>query len=543
MRVRKSLLLLLIIFIVFFLIRLPFLSSTYILNDERDIILTGYSIAKTGKDLYGNFLPFRFENISPSNPIFAIYYSALWHIFFPKTIFFSRLAYVFISSFLVFFIYLIVLKITENKKISILTLAIFCFNPWIFHVTHFALDIPLTLTFVLFGIYLYLNKRMLTSLFLFFLSSFTYQGFKFLIPFLLFYLELFFLIKNQTDKQSFLRRNLINLIFIFVLIIATLIIDKNTALMRKKELIFFNTERLKKIVDFKRGSSKADLSISKFFDNKMTVIIDHLTSNVLKNYDFFYLFKRGEQNAINGNVSAGQFFEIFVIFYLLGFFYLGKYGKKEDFYLFGLTFIGVIPAIIKADDEPSFSIRGSLAAVGFSYLLSLGLIYYLDFIKNKKYRRLFNFFIITLLFFNIAYFFYNYYFRRPILVSELFNENQRKLLDFLKNNHQENIKIFHPFPKDIYLSLLFLEGRKEDLIMVQKNLKKGLPYYWNNTYELNICKNKYNYFKEKNVIVFEGCLSKEDYDRYEQNHKLLKVPYSDFYSGKTAYFLFLNTKN
>lgn len=543
MRIRKNLLLLLIIFIVFFLIRLPFLSSTYLLNDERDIILTGYSIAKTGKDLYGNFLPFRFENISPSNPILAIYYSALWHTFFPKTIFFSRLAYVFISSFFVFLIYLIILNITENKRTSIFATLIFCFNPWIIHITRFALEFQLALIFVLMGIYLYLNKNFLLSLFLFFLSSFTYQAFKFLIPPLLFYLELFFLIKKQTDKQSFFRRNLINVIFVFTLIISTLIIDKNTALMRKKELIFFNTERLKKIVDFKRGSSKADLSISKFFDNKLTVIIDHLNSNILKNYDPFYLFKRGEQNAINGNVSAGQFFEIFVIFYFLGFFYLAKRGKKEDFFLFGLTLVGIVPAIIKADDEPSFSIRGSLAAVGFSYLLSLGLIYYLDSIKNKKYRRLFNFFIITLLFFNITYFFYNYYFRRPILISEIFNENQRKLVNFLKNFPRENIKIFHPFPKDIYLSLLFLEGKMEDLIMVQKNLIKGVPYYWHNTYELNICKNKYNYLKEKNVIVFEGCLSKEDYNRYEQNYQLLKIPYSDFYSGKTAYFLFLNSKN
>lgn len=543
MKNKKIILLLLLIFIIFFLIRLPFLSSTYLLNDERDIILTGYSISKTGKDLYGNFLPFRFENISPSNPILAIYYSALWHTFFPKTIFFSRLAYIFISSFFVFLIYIIILKITENKRTSIFATLIFCFNPWIIHVTRFALEFQLALIFVLVGIYFFLNKRHLLSLFLFFLSSFTYQGFKFLIPFLLFYLELFFLIKKQIDKQFFLRRNLINLIFIFALIISTLIIDKNTALMRKNELIFFNFEKLKKIVDFKRGSSRADLSISKFFDNKPTIIIDHLSSNVLKNYDFFYLFKRGEQNAINGNVSGGQFFGIFVIFYFLGFFYLGKKGKKEDFFLFGLTLIGAIPAIIRAEDEPSFSLRAILAAVGFSYILSLGIVYYLDFIKNKKYQKLLNLFILILLFFNIVYFFYNYYFRRPILISEIFNENQRKLINFIKNNQVRNVKIFHPFPKDIYLALLFLEGTKEDLLTVQKNLKKGLPYYWNNTYELNICKNKYNYLKEKNVIVFEGCLSKEDYDRYEKNYELLKVPYSDFYSGKNAYFLFLNTKN
>lgn len=536
MKNRKNFLLLLNIFVIFFLIRLPFLSSTYILNDERDIILTGYSIAKTGKDLYGNFFPFRFENISPSNPIFAIYYSALWHLFFPKTVFFSRLAYVFISSFLVLLTYLLVFKITENRRVSLFTTVIFCFSPWIFHITRFALDIPLALTLLFFGICLYLNKKLFLSLFLFFLSSFTYQGFKFLVPFLVFYLELFHLMKKQVNKNSFLRRNLINFFFIITLIISTLIIDKNIALIRKNELIFLNTEKLKKIVDFKRASSKASLSISKFFDNKITVVFDHLTSNIFKNYNPFYLFKKGDPNAINGNISAGQFLEIFIVFYFLGFLYLGKKGKKQDFFILGFTFIGIIPAIIKIDEDPSFSIRGCLSALGFSYLLSLGIIYYLDFVKNKNYKKFFQFFFLIILFFNIVYFFYNYYFRRPILISEIFNENQRQLVNFLKRLPSQKIKIFHPFPKDIYLSLFFLHGNKENLPNVQNNLQKGLPYYWDN-YELNICRNKFDYLKQKNIIVFEGCLSEKDYKKYEQNLNLIKIPYSDFYSAKTAYFI------
>jgi hypothetical protein len=533
---KKNKYIFLFLFFFFFIIRLPFLDNTFLLHDERDIILSGYSIAKTGKDLYGNFLPLRFENISPSNPIGAIYFSAFWHLFFPKTVFFSRLAYVFISSFLLILVYFLTFKIIENKKISFLTALVFSFSPWIYHITRLALEIPLALTLLIAGIFFYLNKNFIFAYILFFICSFTYQGFKILIPFLLLYLEFFFFLTKDKNKYKIISfRNLINFIFIITIVFLTFLIDKNTALNRKNEIIFLNQQQLKKIVDFKRASSKAPLNLSKYFDNKLTAVIDHLINGLTKNYDISYLFKKGDSSAINGNISAGQFFQVFILFYFLGFLYLGKKLKKENLYIFGFTLIGVIPAIIKIDEEPSFSIRGSLSAFGFSYLLSLGVIYYLDLIKNKSFRHLFNIFILFFLITNIISFSYNYFCRRPILISEIFNENERQLINKLNENSNKKIKIYHNNPKDLYLSLFFLKGKPEEVFLFQKNLKKGPPYEWKN-YIFNFCQKNFNYLNEKNSIVFEGCLEPNEYQKYEDKI-ITKIKYSDFYSAKTAYFI------
>lgn len=535
MKIKHNTAILFSILLIFFIIRIINLNDVFLLHDERDIVLTGYSISKTGKDLFGNFFPLTFENISPSNPIFAIYYSALWHLIFPKSIFFARLAYIFISSFLIFLIYILILKITDDKKISFLTSIVLCFSPWIFHISRLALEISLALILIILAIIFYLDKKRLVAYLLFFITSFTYQGYKILIPFLLFYLEFFFLIRRKSSNKNFIRQNIYNLIFIIFLIFSTLAIDKNIASNRKNELIFFNQQKLKQVVDFKRATSKAPLSISGFFDNKLTTVINHLTSNIFKSFNPLYLFKTGDPSAINGNTAGGQFFTLLIIFYFLGFLSLGKNGKKEDFFTLGFVFIGIFPAIIKIDDDPSISIRGSLSIIGFSYLIALGVIYYFNLIKNKPFKNYLNIFLLFLILMNIVSFSYNYFFRRPILIAEIYNENERKLVSYLNENNKKTINIYTNNPKDLYFSLIFLKAKDKEIDFFQKNLKKGLPYYWHN-YIFNQCQNDYDYLKEKNNIIFEGCLNEKEYQKYQEK-VVKKIPYSDFYSAKTAYFI------
>ena len=152
-----------LITVLFLLIRLPFLDQLFLLHDERDIVLSGYSIAKTARDLYGNFLPINFEELNPHNPATAIYFSALWWTFLPRTVFFARLPYVLITSLLVPLVYLIVKKVLQNKEIAILSAFFAAFNPWMFHITRLAMDINVTLVAGLFGIYLFMNRKYIFS--------------------------------------------------------------------------------------------------------------------------------------------------------------------------------------------------------------------------------------------------------------------------------------------------------------------------------------------------------------------------------------------
>src|SRR3989344_4441922 len=166
-----------ILFILFIFVRLPNLDQINLLHDERDIVLSGWSIAKTGQDLMGKPYPLVFENISPNNPLFAIYFAAIWFLFVPiKSVFLARLPFLLISSLIVFLTFKIIKHISKDDTKSLVTTVVLCFNPWIFHITRLALDIPLALVFLFAGILFYLKKRKLLAFFLFFLTAFTYQG-------------------------------------------------------------------------------------------------------------------------------------------------------------------------------------------------------------------------------------------------------------------------------------------------------------------------------------------------------------------------------
>lgn len=524
-----------ILFILFILVRLPFLDQINLLHDERDIVLSGWSIAQTGKDLMGKPLPIVFDNISPNNPLFAIYFAALWFLLIPvKSVFLARLPFLLISSLMVFLSFKIVKHLTNDDKKSLITTAILCFNPWIFHITRLALDIPLALVFLLSGILLYLKKKKILALILFFLTAFTYQGSRLLLPFLLVYLEVYFLIQERSWKK-FIVNSFLNICFFGLIILMASLTEPGISNNRLSEIIFFDTEKLAPSVDFKRTTTLAPLQISRFFDNKITYAFEEMFVSFTRGIDISYLFKTGDYSPLNGNATTGQFFFIFIIFYLLGITSLGRKALTPDLYLLGFIIVGIIPPLLSTRGL-TFSIRGVLSALGYSHLITLGVLFFynnLDKSKLKKYSLALILFIFAL---NLTYFIYGYYLRRPITVGELFYENERQLANYLLQNDRK-FTIYHQSPRDILLSYIFFKNEDLDLKKLQENLS-GKIFSYNNLV-IKRCNHKINYLKTANIIVHEVCLEKDAYDILSDvNNKRVKarIPYRDF-SQKYAYFV------
>ncbi|OGK15492.1 hypothetical protein A2774_04325 [Candidatus Roizmanbacteria bacterium RIFCSPHIGHO2_01_FULL_39_12c] len=527
------------LFFLFILIRLPALDQIFLLHDERDIVLSGYSIAKTGKDLYGNRFPLVFDKISPNNPLIAIYYSAIWSLFLPPNVFNARLPFILISALLIFLVYDLIFFITKNKTLSLLTTIIFCFSPWIFHLARLALDIPLAIVLLLLGILFYFKKKRFLAYLLFSLTFFTYQGFRLLIPFLLIYLELFYFLKNK-NKYSFLKISLVNLLFYFLLVFLAFNFEPQISTNRLQEIIFFNYEKNALEVDFRRMTSLAPAIVDRFFSNKLTVPIDYILENTVKAFDPSFLFKKGDDSAINGNAVGGQFFLTFVIFYFLGIISLGKRAELKDFYILGFIPVGIIPTLLSTHGA-SFAIRGILSTVGYSYLLTLGINFGLSIIQKNKYKKLIIALCFLLLASNILTFIYGYYFRRPVTVGELFNENERQLAGYLQTNEGNKITIYHNSPKDLLFSLVFLKNPSSGrLNSAQTSLSKGLTLDWEGFY-FKTCDKTKNYFSLINAVVSEKCFEEKEYNNIVEKISLDKLKadqiYYKDYSDKTAYFI------
>jgi len=521
---------LVILTFVFILIRLPFLDQLFLLHDERDIVLSGLSIAKTGKDLFGNLLPLNFTGISPNNPVGAIYFSAISSLIFPDhSVFFARLPYVLISALLIWLMYELVLIISNNQKKALLTSVIFCFSPWVFHLTRLALDIPLAIVLLLAGMVTYLKNKRWIAYLLFFLTFYTYQGFRLLIPFLILYLEFGIPVKKIT-----LTRLILDGVFIVLLLLSTIIIDPQTTKGRFNEIVFFNPDTVKEVI-FRRNTSLASALLKTVLDNKITVGLDYMMTNLIKGQDLIYLFKEGDYSAINGNVASGQFFFVLIAFYYLGIASFGRRIMREDVYLIGLILVGMIPALLSTHGA-SFSIRAMPSGIGFAYIISLGLIFGWKIINKLKQKKLFLSAILIVLIINLCYVGYVYFLRRPVTVGEIFNENERTLSNALLTNEPGPHLIYHNMPQDGYLSLAFLD-KDINIANVQKNV--ATKTYALKNYRFLPCNGNIKYKTLKHAIISERCLDVKTYEYFANinNPQVVKrIPYKD-YSLKTAYFI------
>lgn len=525
-----------ILIFIFILIRLPFLDQIFLLHDERDIVFSGYSIAKTGKDLFGNAFPINFTGISPNNPLFAIYFSAIWSYFISvRSVFLARLPFILMSSLLMPLTYLFVLEITKDKKKSLLTSIILCFSPWVFHITRLSFEISLAIVTLLGGILLlFKNKRLLAYL-LFFITFYTYQGFRLLIPFLLIYCELFFLLQKNKNIKQFIFSNIIHIVFIIVLLFSAGIIDPGVTQNRMKEVIFFSQKASDEVI-FRRNTSIALPILQKVMDNKIFVSFDYMLTNLIKGSDLIYLFKEGDYSAINGNIASGQFFFISIMFFFLGIAYLGRKIHSSDLFLIGFSVVGMIPSLLSINGS-SFSIRSMLSGIGFAYIIALGTIFGYSIIEKTKFFRIILSGLIILFIINLTYVSYIYFFRRPITVSELFNENERTFYSYLQSHKSDSKIIYSPLPQDIYLSIAYLDNNLS-MNQIQKEIKQKSPLIWNN-YIFVQCNHTMQYLTFSNVIISKGCLSPEQYGYFDDiNNKKVKekVKYKD-YSTQTAYFI------
>lgn len=503
--------------ILFFLIRLPFLDQLNLLHDERDISLSGYSIARTGKDLSGVYFPLSISNIAPDNPLVSIYYSALWWLIpMQKTVFNARLPFVFITSFLFILIYSLIAFIIKDKKKALLTALVCCFSPWLFHLTRLSMDIGIAFITLILAITFQAKKNKFAYIF-YILTFYNYQGFRILIPFIVLYVSFFF--ENRKNIKKTLLLNVVFLIFLFGSI---QLIDKNITVNRFNQIIFLNKTHFDNQIIFNRNTSLAPSNIKTLFDNKIVAPINYVLTGLIKGQDITYLFKDGDYSAINGSISGGQFLFPLIIFYYLGIVSLGKKCDKNSLFIIGLIPLGMLPALVSLNGT-SFGIRGITSSIGYSFLIANGILTFASFIKkqHKSWLTLGVISILGILFsVSLSYFVYTYYFRRPILVGEMFNENERKVTQYIISRQDEKqIIVANNSPKDLSRSYLFFLNTQSKNIPIFIDCK-----------ELKVK----NTIKNTMRIVSSDCI---DDGILEGVNATGTIGYSD-YSNKTAYYIF-----
>lgn len=521
--------------VILFFIQLPFLDQLSLLRGERDIMLSGYSLAKTGADLYGKFFSLEFLGIDPYVPFVPIYVAAMWWLIMPiKTVFTARILFVFLSLFVPFLINEIVNLITGNKKASFLTAVVFAFSPGVFHLSRLTLEIGVAFPFLLGGILAYLKKKRFISYFSFFLSFFSYHGFRPLIPVLLVYLSFFEYLSGGKLKK-FVKNTALHIFFFGALIAISVFIDGRLMQSRITDVAFSSFEKWSNEIIYRRNTSIAPKLVATVFDNKLTAMFQYMRDVVIRGIDLGYLFLKGDESSLYATTFTGQFFLMSMPFYLFGLLYLARKAKKEYWYIASIIIIGLVPSVVNIS-YVSYSIRSILSSVGHAFIISCGMLFFLDwYIKAKPIIRdivIFGFIMFFLI--EFSYFVYNYYARRTITMSEMYFESERKVAQYMIT-HKRPYKIYTHVPRDVLFSYLFF-SQNIDMKKAQEVARAGMPYSIDG-FEIYKCPVNPK-FTHHNEMIMDTCLTEKKYLQYlgEKKYSDL-IPYTNF-SFKNAYFIF-----
>lgn len=348
--------------------------------DEVLYGLDAYSILKTGKDIYGHFLPLAFQSSGYYPPLFT-YILAPFFLVFPLSSWVVRLPAALSGITTILLTYLLAKKLF-NYRIAILSSLFLAFLPWHIHLSRIAFLGSFGIVFLVLGADLFLRGHVLFSLVIFALSSHIHYGYKLLSPALFIILLL-------------LRRKRINWLgfFIIALTLASHFISIHfyNALFRVNELSLANLPQI-------------------FFQ-------------YLAAFSPRFLFLTGDHYPLLNPWGRGQLPLIFIPVLILGFYQLKHLKVPSRLFILSWLLLAPLPSALAG--QGAHAVRNSLMLVPLIFIAALGTT--TIFLKNKLAGWL----VIGLVIFNSLSFLRFYTQDYPRLSGHLWGQPERNLVSRL----------------------------------------------------------------------------------------------------------------
>lgn len=212
-----------LILLLSFFLRVGFLtiSPPALHGDEMGVSYNAFSLFKSGRDEYGQWLPLTFRNdLTPLDVYLTIPYIATLGLNE-----FSTRVHSVISGILTIFASFILIRLFFNKKIALLTIFLLAILPWHIHTSRIGLGVNTALFLQIAGAVFFLRgvksstNWLIYSFLAFGLSTYAYHAPKLTSPLLL--LSLIFIYRKRIKKKVSLRK--LSLLFMVAIIIPTLV--------------------------------------------------------------------------------------------------------------------------------------------------------------------------------------------------------------------------------------------------------------------------------------------------------------------------------
>lgn len=323
-------------------------------RDEASIGYTAYSLLLTGKDEYGQVLPLSFQSFGDWKLPFYIYTVVPFISLFGLQEAAVRLPSALFGIASVFATYFLIKKLTGNRILSLLTMALAAISPWSLHLSRVESESNTAVFFVILGALFFLHaikdnaKFIIPSFFFFALTYYIYAGSHIFTT--LFLLSLVILYWKHIPKTAttVIGVSIFSTLF-FIIVYATFFQASKTKLSGIS--IFGDPAIVHADIEMPRNEHLSPQGLfARIVHNRVVFALERVSQNYLNAFSPQFLFISGGTNRAHNIEGFGNMYLVEAPFLLLGIFILATAKKsKEKYLIFFWLLLAPIAASITKD--------------------------------------------------------------------------------------------------------------------------------------------------------------------------------------------------
>jgi len=435
--------------------------------DETSIGYNAYSVLKTGKDEYGNFLPLSFRSFDDYKPPLYIYLTVPSVAVFGLNPFAVRLPAAIIGIMAVAMMYYFVKEVFDyaniafREHVALLSAFFLALSPWHLQFSRAAYEGNIGMFFLFSSLLFFLRALKKPKNYIFFgiffvLSVYSYHSFRLINPILLGVLLIFF--RRQILKQKLLFFVSFSIILIFTHSMYTSFLYPQGAAGARLSMVTVFADPVKQ----KEAAVKVSLAkenkdyIGQVIYNRRFIFLPDIIDNYFDHFGFGYLFLHGDGGVQHHAFNMGMLYIWDVPFLVIGLMYLLRKPNKKTILLFSTFLIAALPASITTGTP--HPVRAIAMMPGFHIFTSIGVVIISTFIlkSNKKLGYIFMSLISFGLFINIIYYLHQYYIETPKVYGYFWQYGNKEAVVYAKKHEDKYKKITISYKYDQpYIYYLF----------------------------------------------------------------------------------------
>lgn len=417
--------------------------------DEVSTSYDAYSVFKTGRDMYGNFLPLAFRSVGDYKSPVLTYLMIPAITVFGLNEFSTRFTIALVGTLAVIATYFLAKELTNSRVIGLLASFSLSISPWHIQYSRATFDYVLADFFLITGVWTFLKavrsngKYLWLSVILLVLSAYSYHAERLMIP--IFLLGIGWLWRKELVVDM---KNLLIVLFVGLVISLPLV---NILLHKEGQAratsVFISQDYL---INSGIKSSETENLLGKIIGNKFVLIFNFWIKRYLNYWDLKYLFLDGSKLTQPSLPDVGLFHLFEIIPFLVGSLVVlrpkNRYlGTKEKGLIFLWLALGPLAASLTNNDQHAGRAFSLIPAPQIIVGIGLGSLIQ----KTRSFRffsRSITIVSATLItVFSVIYFLDIYFVHFPAQFSEFWGYGRKEAIEFaLAHQHEYREIVIDP---------------------------------------------------------------------------------------------------